>query len=143
MQVRYLNIGDVQAAYRLFSRAGGDAIGQVFTKALIKQTQKRQLLGVFEDGKLVGVCDFNRKRTGETVIYEIVVDKEYRRRGYGREMIKRLIDEGRVVVLKCPEELEANNFYKKIGGRLLRQEKGKKRRLNVWGISWRDFYGKS
>ena len=36
------------------------------------------------------------------------------------------------IVAKCPEELESNGFYKKLGFELTDIEDGRKRKLNVW-----------
>ncbi|DAD54728.1 TPA: acetyltransferase [Thermocrinis Great Boiling Spring virus] len=83
-------------------------------------------------GKVVGFVCFHHCRDGWTTIYKICVDKEYRRKGFGKALLKAVENEAQKIRLKCPAEIEANNFYATQGYICTGVEKGKKRHIAIW-----------
>lgn len=75
-------------------------------------------------------CNYRcRRRDGVCVIYEIAVPLAFQRRGIASQFIAAL---PRPVRLKCTVDNPANEFYRAIGFKLLGQEAGRRRALNVW-----------
>jgi len=107
-------------------------LGWVHSGTIKNAIEKNEIIIEKHNDKIIGVLIYHLRKNNEITLYYIVVDKEYRNQGYGRKMINKLIGKGYKITLKCPEDLEANNFYKSVGFNLIRVEKGRKRRLNVW-----------
>jgi len=86
---------------------------------------------------IIGFANFRIRKDKNGTLYEIAIEKAHRRVGIGRRLINHLIRlvhvaDGHHLRLKCPEELPANGFYRKIGFKRVGTEEGKTRRLNVW-----------
>ncbi|NER39703.1 MAG: GNAT family N-acetyltransferase [Oscillatoria sp. SIO1A7] len=88
--------------------------------------------------KACGFCHFHCRKDGQTTIYSLAVLQEYQKQGWGRLLFYKVlcaaIEAGSDrIVLKCPENMPSNNFYKHLGfemrDRLVRKNK---RTLNVW-----------
>lgn len=82
---------------------------------------------------------YHRKRDSQTTLYQKTVDEEYRNLGIARLLVQAVIEEARSIghtkiCLKCPEDLPSNEFHKKIGFKFVRQDIGKKRKLNVYEL---------
>jgi GNAT superfamily N-acetyltransferase len=88
----------------------------------------------------MGFAHSRHRRDSQTTLYEIGVASKNRKQGLGRAMVHTVVEEARVqgkvlLRLKCPIDLPANAFYQHLGFTLLGQERGKRRMLNVWGMS--------
>lgn len=94
-------------------------------------------------GKTIyGFCHFHHctrsSKEGQTTIYSLVVLPEFRGFGWGRLLFYKVlcaaIEAGSDrIVLKCPQDLPANNFYKRLGFKKTKTiEPQGKRKLNVW-----------
>lgn len=88
---------------------------------------------------LLGFVRFRHRRDRITSIYELLVEKSARRKGVGTLLVHSLADNARAlgqreIVLKCPIELSANDFYSAIGFHLVEVHKGRVRNLNVWKL---------
>jgi ribosomal protein S18 acetylase RimI-like enzyme len=118
--------------------ANKDALGFIVTAKILDAIQAGRVIIATGDKDIIGFLIFrHRKFDRQTTISEICVCEKFRCCGFGRSMVEALfrqcIDLGReFILLKCPENLPANGFYRHIGFDLLRTEPGKKRRLNVW-----------
>lgn len=89
------------------------------------------------DESIIGFAKYRIKKDRNCTIYEIAVQKEYRSKGVGKRLLSRITRilntaGGSNIKLKCPESLHANSFYEHNGFKLVKTEKGRKRRLNVW-----------
>jgi len=86
---------------------------------------------------IIGFANFRIKKDKNCTLYEIAVQKSHRDRGVGKRLLNELmrivhVAGGKLIRLKCPEELPANKFYERNRFELVETEEGKKRRLNVW-----------
>ena len=82
---------------------------------------------------------YRHRKDKQTTLYSIVVDVSFRRKSLAKMLIEALKTEAyeheqKVILLKCPQELEANTFYKAIGFNLIGTEEGKHRGLNLWQL---------
>jgi ribosomal protein S18 acetylase RimI-like enzyme len=137
MQIRYLTTRDVAAA-KLVADENRDALGFLPRKKLEEAAEQKRCFIATADEHLVGFVIFrHRKIDNQTTLSDICVDTSSRRCGVGSKLIRHLItdceEKGRdFILLKCPENLEANHFYEHIGFELQNIEQGKSRKLKVW-----------
>lgn len=69
-------------------------------------------------GEFYGVmCHWHLRRDGQITIREIIVEQGEQGQGRGREMIERLkrTDGAKNIFAKCPSDLPANEFYRRLG----------------------------
>jgi N-acetylglutamate synthase-like GNAT family acetyltransferase len=96
------------------------------------------ILVIILDEKLVGFQNYyHRKRDRQTTLYQKTIDKQYRNQGLGRLLLKAVIEEAKSIghnklFLKCPIGLSSNEFHRKCGFKLIGQEPGVNRWLNLW-----------
>jgi N-acetylglutamate synthase-like GNAT family acetyltransferase len=112
-------------------------LGFVLRPALEKGIQQKEVVVALKDEELIGFVHFHHRRDGQTTLYNIVVLKNHRGEGVGRQLIDELINRARkmnkyLLLLKCPEELPANHFYGQLGFKQTHLENGKERKLLVW-----------
>ena len=108
-------------------------LGFVNRTSLKVQEDKEELI-VLDD---IGFISFHLRRDNRATIYNLAVNKDYQKQGYGRLLIYKLIclcieNNKRYIQCKCPEDLVANSFYEHLEFKLIDVEQGKKRKLNVW-----------
>lgn len=99
------------------------------------QCEDKDLHTIRRDGDVVGAILGNHcVRKPQTTVYEIAVDREYRRDGIGRTLVDRMATESPHprLVAKCPVDLPAMNFYRATGWHLDGYDDGKHRGLAVW-----------
>lgn len=107
-------------------------IGFVLRPALEENSKKGCLLvAKTKENEVVGFCNYNARKDGVNVIYEICTDYKYRGNGIGKSLISAV---KKPIQLKCPEDNESNKFYEHYGFKLIDVENGKKRKLNVWRL---------
>lgn len=96
-------------------------------ETLYESSKRGELL--LTDG---GFCHWHLRRDGQLTIREIISTKP----GAGSAMLSELKRKPAISIFaKCPEELEANNWYKKQGFELEGQETTKTgRKLNLWRL---------
>ena len=136
IKVRWAEAKDLYAVKQIADN-NRKAIGFVRRVQLLERIRHQGLLVCENDGQIVGFVSFRHRRDGWTVIYEVCVEKAYRRRGIGRALIAKVQEEalnvGQIGVrLKCPIDLPANGFYAKMGFTRLGLENGKRRPLVIW-----------
>ncbi len=113
-------------------------LGFVVRGALAKSIETSELMVAIEhDGEIVGFIQYRHRKDKQTTLYNIAVASSHQRQNIGRQLIDRLGDEARerekeFILLKCPSQLPANDFYQEYGFILHTVEVGKKRALNVW-----------
>ena len=81
----------------------------------------------------------HRKRDLQTTLSEICVADSWRNQSGGRLLIDTLYEECEAlkrefILLKCPEDLPANDFYSAVGFKRIKTEAGRVRKLNVWQL---------
>lgn len=125
---------------KLIADANRDAIGFVLRPKIEFALKRGELLvATTRNGRVIGFVNYHHRRDVQTTLYEICVKKEHRKNGVGRKLIRALIEESKTVgkkkiLLKCPESLKANGFYRKLCFKNIAKENGRKRRLNVWTL---------
>lgn len=116
------------------------ALGFLPKPVFSDSVKRHSLLVAVSEGHLVGFVRYNhRKRGTETAIYDICVADDYKRQGIGRGLVESLIDECRKndrvsIMLRCPEDLPANQFYERIGFENNGVEMGRRRKLVTWRL---------
>lgn len=127
MAIRNATLDDINHIKQIADKNKTE-LGFVLRPALVEAARREELLyhpsGAF--------CHWHRRRDGISVIYEICVSKELRRKGLGREMVQSL---PLPIRLKCPVDNHANGFYQHLRFELVATEPGKKRALNIWLLS--------
>jgi ribosomal protein S18 acetylase RimI-like enzyme len=136
VMVRFAAADDVPAVKAIADRHRHE-LGFVPAAALVEAARERRLLVAVLDGKVVGFVHFRCCRDGHATIYEIAVLSEHRRRGVGRALVgavsQEAIQRGCIVLqLKCPIDLSANEFYRRVGFTEAGIEEGKRRPLRIW-----------
>jgi len=94
-----------------------------------------------EQGELLlvdgGMCHFHLRRDGQLTIREIIVQHGRQGQGIGAAMLTRLasLPGATNLFAKCPANLRANDWYKRMGFVLEGQETTKNGRvLNLWRL---------
>lgn len=95
------------------------------------------LLVAVSDSELIGFLRFRLRRDHVAVIYDVCVAAHARRQGVGRALIDAVYRQARehgccTIELKCPVDLEANDFYRAVGFTHVETLPGKRRALNRW-----------
>lgn len=112
-------------------------LGFVLLPSLREQIERGEMLVAMVGDKLVGFVDYHRRRDGQITLYHIAVEPATQQQGVGRALVGALeevahaTDSSRIA-LKCPIDLQANQFYQDYGFRLDETLNGRKRPLNVW-----------
>lgn len=112
-------------------------LGFLRRPALLEAIQRTELLVAQNSTSIVGFVEYRHRRDQQTTLYNIVVCSDHLRQGIGRNLMAALEREAKQktkswILLKCPEDLPANQFYAHIGYQKIEVQQGKLRRLNVW-----------
>lgn len=114
------------------------AIGFLRRPALKQAIENEEVFAADWDGKVIGFQTYHHRiRDLNTTLYHKCVSTNFRRKGVGTKLVDAVVKEslmmGReLLMLKCPVDLEANEFHRDYGFTLAGVEQGKKRRLNIW-----------
>ena len=112
-------------------------LGFIRRPSILERIAKAELFVATKRGEVVGFVDYHHRRDEQTTLYHIVVTGKWRGKGIGRLLFEALILESvvkgkRLIKLKCPAELLANQFYRHLGLAWVERQNGNKRTLNVW-----------
>lgn len=115
-------------------------LGFVIRGALARSIETSEVfiaLGVSKE--LIGFVHYRHRRDHQTTLYNIVVEPDFQRQGVGTQLLDTLRDDAKgraqtFILLKCPQELPANKFYKEYGFKLIEVDEGKKRPLTIWQL---------
>lgn len=112
-------------------------LGFVRRPALLEAIKRLELIVADNCQELVGFIEYRHRKDEQTTLYNIVVKPNWRRKGIGKQLFQELANEAQTkskqfILLKCPEDLPANDFYNHIGCTQINIENGKSRRLIVW-----------
>jgi hypothetical protein len=129
--VKLAELSDIPAIKAIADKYSNE-IGFVLRPALEENCKKGTLIVAKDRDTVLGFCNYNKRKDGVNVIYEICTEYCYRGNGIARKMIEAI---ERPIRLKCPIDNESNNFYANIGCQLVDVENGKKRKLNVWELA--------
>jgi ribosomal protein S18 acetylase RimI-like enzyme len=111
----------------------------VLRPALAKSLERGEVL-VSENSKgIVGFVEYHHRRDEQTTLYHIAVYSDHRRLNIGKRLIAALADDARehgkrFIQLKCPVDLDANTFYRRLGFSRAGVQPGKNRDLAIWRL---------
>ena len=124
--IRFAHKDDSEGAKKVASMCGKE-LGFVNIATLRQAQENRWLLVAsewnfqYDSDIIIGFVNFRIKKDNTCTLYDIAVKKEYRGKGIGTRLLnylKRLVyivgGEGSYIQLKCPIELQANQFYQKL-----------------------------
>lgn len=136
LQIRNACLDDLPAIKRLVDTHKHE-LGFVPLPALVTALERGWLVVADVEGSVQGMLNWWTRRDGVAVIYNIVVAPTTRGQGIGQSLLQHLLEwasERHIhqVALKCPVDLPANQFYRRTGFTLQKQETGKRRALNCW-----------
>lgn len=134
--IRPATPADLDAIKRL-ADAHRHELGFVLLPSLREQIERGQVLVAMDGDELVGFVDFHQRRDGQITLYHIAVEPDARARGVGSALVNALRQVARQagctqIALKCPVDLQANQFYQEYGFQLVETLTGRKRALNKW-----------
>jgi N-acetylglutamate synthase-like GNAT family acetyltransferase len=116
-------------------------LGFVTRPALQFSIQRSELYLAVETATktIIGLVHYRHRRDKQTTLYSIVIEQNFRGYGIGKRLVRTLAKQARRkgqthILLRCPEELPANEFYRACGFQCTSVEPGKKRALNIWVI---------
>lgn len=126
-------------AIKAIADAHKHELGFVLRPALAESIDRGELFVAENDNTVVGFVDFHHRRDEQTTLYHIAVEPDKRRAGIGRALVEALVDDAREhgkshVQLKCPQDLPANTFYRRLGFSHVDTQTGNQRPLSVWQI---------
>lgn len=94
-----------------------------------------QLFSAEKNGELIlvegGILDYHLRKDGQATIHIIISQKK----GAGKKMLNMLIEKANpiMVVAKCPDDLDSNGWYAKMGFKKIEVSKAKTgREINTW-----------
>jgi N-acetylglutamate synthase-like GNAT family acetyltransferase len=115
-----------------------ESLGFITRATIIDAIKNGRIMVITVDKTVVGFQHYyHRKRDLQTTLYHKAVLSDMRGQGLGTILVDSVVEEavllGReTLLLKCPVELPSNIFHEKYGFIKIREEAGRKRRLNVW-----------
>lgn len=130
------DLSDIKALADLHRRELGFVIRGALESSI---TSAEIIVATDEDSRLLGFVHYRHRRDQQTTLYNIVVDEEHQRLGLGTKLIDALRSETekrrqKHILLKCPQKLPANEFYRGYGFVLSDNERGKVKPLNIWKL---------
>lgn len=125
---------------KLLADAHRQELGFLRRPTLWEAIKRDEIIIALNGQHVIGFVHYHHRRDLQTTLYSVVVAPTHRLNGIGRSLVCSLKAEAQTlgkqaIVLKCPTELPANDFYLRLGFKLLREETGKQRSLNVWQMS--------
>ncbi len=125
------------AALKALADGNRRYLGFVHRTALLRSIEREEVLAIVQGEDILGFCQYYQRRDGIVTIYHLVVAESERRKGLGRALVeevgRRAAGAGcRQIRLKCPDGLEANAFYQRIGFQHNETEGGHRQALIVW-----------
>ncbi|NJK81430.1 MAG: GNAT family N-acetyltransferase [Chloroflexaceae bacterium] len=138
--VRSAELNDIPTC-KAIADAHREALGFIVSASFADAIRRNQLLVADRAGKVVGFVRYNHRiRGNETALYDICVADSAQRQGVGRLLVAALSASCRLhgrhtIVLRCPENLPANEFYSHIGFQRINVEPGRRRPLVLWRLT--------
>src|SRR4051794_11982696 len=119
-------------------KAHGDALGFIPRAALAYKIERCRVHLALENGEPAGYLHHGSMASEEVRIFQAAIQYDARRRHLGLALVDDLLRRAsgagaQAVSLRCLSQLEANDFWRAAGFRLLDAEPGAKGTLNVWG----------
>lgn len=135
--VRSANLDDLDEIKHLADQHKHE-LGFIIRGALQRSIESGELIvAVSSSQEICGFVQFRHRRDFQTTLYNLVVAATWRNRGVGKLLVDNLRQSAaehhkKQILLRCPTDLAANDFYHNYGFHINRIEQGKSRQLNVW-----------
>lgn len=126
--LRYATNDDIPGIMKIW-RQNDRNLGFVPLPKLREASARFELLIAEEYGQIVGFLNYHRRKDGRSTVYEIAVNRANQRQHIGAALLGSIPGDVR---LKCTVENPANTFYEHEGFRMIGNEQGRKRVLNLW-----------
>jgi len=127
--IRYAVEDDLPAIKRIANQYKTE-LGFVMLPSLRRGIVQRELYVAEYGRRIVGFCNWHKRRDGWHTVYEIAVEKSRQGEHIGRALLEAVPLPRR---LKCPtDNSRANEFYEHLGGRIVALTPGKQRPLHNW-----------
>ncbi len=101
----------------------------VMRVAIEDSIKRNEVIVCEKDKRVIGFIHFHKRRDGYTTIHEVGVDRNFLSIGIGKNLINMI---EKPIQLKVTTDNPANDFYKKLGFRFIKEIKGNKRNLNLY-----------
>lgn len=104
--------------HRLFLLAGwsdGSESPEILDKFNLPFSNSTLVISAWQDDRLIGAVRVLSDKIVRSIIYDLVVDPEFRGKGIGRELIKRCIQQYPKSEWLVQTEEDRTGFYEKIG----------------------------
>jgi len=137
-KIRKATLSDL-SDIKLLADAYKNELGFVLRPALSRSIERNSLIIAQNSQGIIGFVEYHHRRDKQTTLHHIVVRDNHQRKGIGSELINQVVAEAKImgsqtILLKCPEGLTANEFYKNIGFQNTKIENNKVRKLVVWTL---------
>jgi N-acetylglutamate synthase-like GNAT family acetyltransferase len=138
LHIRPAKEGDL-VAVKILADQHRHELGFVLLPSLQEQIEKEEMFVAEQEGQIIGFVDYHIRRDKQLTLYHIAVHSEWQQRGVGRTLLEALEVTAQesgctCILLKCPVDLVANQFYAAQGYNLQETLHGRKRPLNVWEL---------
>lgn len=134
--IRKANFNDLDAIKKIVDKHRLE-LGFVMRAIIEKAIRDAEIFVAEYSQEIIGFAQYHHRRDGQTTLYNIAVLPDSRNIGIGKRLFGAVLDESKlrkqkIIALKCPLELDANQFYFHLGMQCILTEKGKIRQLQVW-----------
>ena len=134
-------VGDLDAIKDLADEHKHE-LGFVLRPALARSIERTEVFVAKSNGSVAGFLEYHHRQDSQTTLYHIVVRPDCRCQGIGQQLVDALVQDARerdkeVVHLKCPVDLEANEFYQQLGFSRARVQRSRNRDLAIWRLQCR------
>ena len=117
-----------------------EALGFLPRAKVVEAVNANRVKILKTSGEVAGFVIYrHRKKDLQTTLSDICIASFWRKQNGGKQLINHLYEECTAlnrdfILLKCPEDLPANNFYEAVGFKHVRTEAGRTRKLKVWQL---------
>jgi ribosomal protein S18 acetylase RimI-like enzyme len=139
-EIKPIGLAHILSA-KILADANRDALGFIPRQKFEEAAEQQRGFVAIENDEVMGFVLYrHRKIDLQTTLSDICVRNGNRRLGIGRQLLEALIADSRTksrqfIQLKCPVDLSANEFYRRMGFEVYAIEEGKKRKLNIWRLT--------
>jgi ribosomal protein S18 acetylase RimI-like enzyme len=124
-------------AIKQIADAHRNELGFIRKSTLLKAIERSEVFIAKRNNNVVGFVECRHRLDEQTTLSNIAVTAECYQMGIGRKLVEALVTEAKerekeYILLKCPEELTANEFYRAMNFQLYKVEPGNRRKLKIW-----------
>lgn len=139
---------DIQFIRQLM-KENSKSLGFIPISAVKKAYNEGRVFLYYTNNKKIGYLLFGPVKKGKDVtIWQMCIDKQKRRRGFGKKLFNRLYrlalkTSAKGIRLRCADDLPANQFWKSLGFQLVSTVLSKRRRkINIYYLPLYNYHRK-